>query len=99
MSDLISREAAAAAANYVVHDCNVLPGTQCAICETAIRIEAAIRALTSIAPDPSVADAAWKNILFLIDGPSPRWTHGYNVWQATLLREIRTFARAARDAR
>ena len=61
------------------------------------RAIAALRALPAIAPDPSVADAAWKNILFLIDGPSPRWTHGYNVWQATLLREIRTFARAARD--
>ena len=49
--------------------------------------------------DESVADAAWKNILFLIDGPSPRWTHGYNVWQATLLREIRIFAKAAREGK
>ena len=73
-----------------------------AVRATKHNIEAAIRTLPSIAPDAVEADeavtaAAWKNILFLIDGPSPRWTHGYNVWQATLLREIRTFARAARD--
>ena len=47
--------------------------------------------------DPSVADAAWKNILFLTDGPSPMDPRLQHVWQATLLREIRTFARAARD--
>jgi hypothetical protein len=48
--------------------------------------------------DPSVADAAWKNILFLTDGPSPMDPRLQHVWQATLLREIRTFARASLPA-
>jgi len=88
--DTISREQAKA---LVINRCPMCRDG----CEDCYGTAKEIDALPAIAPDPSVADAAWKNILFLIDGPSPRWTHGYNVWQATLLREIRTFARAARD--
>ena len=88
--DLISREQAIAALSslygYDENHRDIAPAIE------------EILSLPSIAPDPSVADAAWKNILFLTDGPSPMDPRLQHVWQATLLREIRTFARASLPA-
>ena len=85
MSDNISRDAAVVAANYVVHDCNVLPGTQCAICETAIRIIAAIRSLPAApAPQPVIPPEVKLALRVLLNHVEPGWDNCKTVVQLWL---------------